>query len=175
MSFVEVITSVIPKSALGVALVYGGVTYLYTAPLIQDRVAERHLERCIAGHEAKAQDARRRINVPNPADVLEQMMPRGAPHSQVLDLFGMRQMIEAAGKLKQQQEEERRRAEIESHPSPAAVCNCMADKAKSQTKVAFALWVGGLKFFPVREAENFDGVMQSVATQGLCTGGRTLS
>ncbi len=166
----DILTSVMPKTLLGVAVVYGAATYFITAPVIQDRATEKHLEGCVSGMQADLVKARR-LRAPGQGELVSGFVKnlfQGAHAKEFAKHYGINRMLDGYAEKVRAQDRAREAEERAKEPVPEAVCRCELTEAKKRTTAQFALWVGSLKLIRPIEVSRFPGVMASVRAEKRC-------
>lgn len=154
--------NLIPKSIAPAAIAYVGMS-LVLGDLFTDRLARWvHIPKC---QEALATQASQSID----AERLRQQAARDALGSFLDQIPALRQ-LPGVGAIEQLARSQSKPTHAKSFESR---CACLASAARAETRFDQTLWVASLRFLEPASVSDFQGVMNRLDRQGLCSGGRS--
>jgi hypothetical protein len=151
----------VPRPLVVAALLYGGVSWLITGPLVAERMAQiRYYPACVAGKQAQ----------PLPKSPQDQLLDEFADAPLLQDPMMKSLGIDRYLDLARRQRQAQRESVPAARPEPAALCRCLIDKAIEKSSVGWALYAASLRLIARPEVVRFDGLMARIEQEGDCHG-----
>ena len=151
----------VPRPVVLAVLLYGGVSWFITGPLVAERIAQiRYYPDCIAGRQAAP------LARPLEEQLLDEFAKAPLLQDPVVKSLGLDRYLDLARVHQQTQ----RQSALGARPEPTAHCRCLIDKAIETSAVSWALYAASLRLIARPEVARFDGLMARIEQGGGCHG-----
>lgn len=152
-----------PPALLGGLAIYAAITMLWLQPIIEQRMAEKHL---VPQCQANLQHAENTVVIPdNPKRRELEFVIQTYENTPLGQLPYMRDMIEQAKRMLHDMQPQRPRI---SHIDRSNICGCAVDNALDTLGFKMTLHVASLRTHTPNALKTIDQNILAIAGQGQC-------